>query len=282
MEICFAKLARFRSRNLLFDFYNKFLRVSISFHKFQFVIFCLFFFVLSGCATVYNPATQRKESIFIDSAQEVQIGRSMSELLIKKEYRPLNDPAKQLFVNKVANKIVAACDRKDIMYHFMVLDSPDLNAFALPGGYVYIFSGLFNKLDEPELAAILAHEVGHVAAKHSVKKMQTALGYDLLIGLVLLGLGNKDPVLDQDIAAVSNTVFDLLSRGYGREDELMADKLSVRYLRRCGYNPKAMVEVLELLDKEKGPSGRVFEILSTHPRMEERIKKVKEEIEQTK
>lgn len=246
--------------------------------------FCIILtaFTLMGCATVYNPAAEQKEHIFINSAQEIQIGRSMSELLIKKEYRPLNDPAKQLFVNKIGNKIVAASDRKDIMYHFAILDNPDLNAFALPGGYVYIYSGLFTKLNEPQLAAILAHEVGHVAAKHSVKKMQTALGYDLLMGLVLLSLGNKNPVLNQDIAAVSNTVFDLLSRGYGKEDELIADKLGVRYLRRCGYDPKAMVEVLELLNKVKGPSGRVFEVLSTHPKMQERIKKVKEEIGETK
>jgi predicted Zn-dependent protease len=234
---------------------------------------------LTGCATVYNPATEKKELILIDSAQEVQIGRSMSENIIKREHKPLGDAAKQLFVNKVGQRVALVSDRTEVVYHFMVLDDPDFNAFALPGGYVYIYSGLLNKIDEPELASILAHEVGHVAAKHSVKRMQSALGYNLLISIALAGFGSKNPALAEGMANVSGTVYDLLSRGYSREDELFADKLAVRYLRRAGYDPYAVVRALELLNKEKGPGGRVFEVLSTHPRMQERIRKVKEEIE---
>jgi predicted Zn-dependent protease len=243
------------------------------------VVFLLAFF--SGCATVYNPATQRKEFILIDSAQEVQLGRGMSEEIIKKSEPMLNDPAKQRYVNEVGNKIAQASDRRDIMYHFAVLDSADLNAFALPGGYVYIYRGLLEKVDEPELAAILAHEVGHVAAKHSVKRLQSELGYEVLVGIAMAGFGNQNPALAQGVAGLSNTVFSLLERGYGREDELFADKLAVKYTRLAGYDPRAMARVLELLNKDKGPSGRVFEILSTHPRMEERIRKVNEEIEKS-
>ncbi len=233
---------------------------------------------LAGCATVYNPATERNEMIMIDSAQEVQIGRSMAQSVIKEEHKPLNDPAKQRYINIVGQRIAHASDRTELVYNFTVLDDPDLNAFALPGGYIYIYSGLLEKIDEPELAAILAHEVGHVAAKHSVKQMQSALGYNLLIGIALAGFGGKNPALAENAANISGTVYKLLSLGYSREDELFADKLSVKYLLRAGYDPLAMVRALELLSQQEGPGGRVFEVLSTHPRMQERIKKVKEEI----
>ena len=233
---------------------------------------------LTGCATVYNPATGRKEMILISSAEEVQIGRSLSQEIIKKEVPPLQDAAKQRYVQQVGQRIVAANDRKDIIYQFMVLDSPDLNAFALPGGYVYIYRGLLEKTDEDELAAILAHEVGHIAAKHSVKQLQGALGYNVLVGVALVGLGAKNPALAQNISGLSNTVYSLLSRGYSREDEFFADKLAVKYTSAAGYDPHGMVRVLELLNKESGPSGRVFEVLSTHPRMVERIERTKKEI----
>ncbi|HQP91742.1 MAG TPA: M48 family metalloprotease, partial [Candidatus Omnitrophota bacterium] len=202
------------------------------------IVYCLFF--ICGCATVYNPATGRKELILINSAQEVQLGRSMSENIIKQEQRPVNDASKQRYVNQVGQRIVQASDRREIVYHFMVLDSPDYNAFALPGGYVYVYEGLLDKIDEAMLAAVLAHEVGHVAAKHSVKQMQSALGYNALIAIAMFGFSNKDPQLASNISAVSDTVYGLLSKGYSREDELFADKLSIKYLKNAGYDPNAM------------------------------------------
>ncbi|MFH0877418.1 MAG: M48 family metalloprotease, partial [Candidatus Omnitrophota bacterium] len=210
----------------------------------------------AGCATVYNPATERREFIVISSAEEVQIGRSMSDVVIKEEAKPLEDPAKQRVLNTIGNIIMQVSDRRDIVYHFMILDNEDLNAFALPGGYIYVYSGLFNRMGEPELAAVVAHEIAHTAAKHAVKRMQSALGYDVLLLLVSVGLGNKNPVLLSQISGVSNTVFDLLSRGYSREDELQADQLAVKYLSLAGYDPQGLVRALEFLLKEKGPSGR--------------------------
>lgn len=233
---------------------------------------------LYGCATVYNPATEKNELIFIDSAQEAQIGRGMAEQIIRKESKLLRDASKQLFANKIGQRIAAVSERRELVFHFVVLDDPDLNAFALPGGYVYIYSGLLNRLTEDELAAVLAHEVGHVAAKHSVKKMQSVLGYNLLMSLALAGFGPRHPEFAQEIANVSGTVYDLLLRGYGREDEILADKLAVKYLFKAGYDPDSMVRALEILMKESGPGGRMFEILSTHPKMQERIRRVREEI----
>ena len=233
----------------------------------------------AGCATVYNPATGRQEVILIDSAQEVQIGRSMASEVITAQYEPWNNTVEQRRLNELGNRIVAVSDRRDIIYRFQILDHPDYNAFALPGGYVYMFRGLYEKLGVDERAAVLAHEIAHVAAKHSVKQMQSALGYNVLLGVVLVGLGDRNPQMVQQLAGVSNVVFDLLSRGYGRQDELEADRLAVTYLRQAGLDPQALVRSLEFLMTQQGPGGRVFEVLSTHPRMQERIQKAKEEIE---
>jgi len=234
--------------------------------------------MLAGCATVYNPATQRQEWIFIDDAQEVQLGRGMSESVIKKENRLLADPVQQRRVSVIGQRVARVCDRPEIVYQFSVLDNEDLNAFALPGGYVYIYSGLLAKLDDDEIAAILAHEVAHIAAKHAVKRMQSALGYNVLVAVALTGLSGKDPALAQNIAGVSNVVYDLLSRGYGRQDELFADALAVKYTKAAGYDPAGLLRALELLNTQQGPGGRVFEVLSTHPRMQERIQRAQEEI----
>lgn len=245
----------------------------------NFKLLCLCFAAIlsAGCATVYNQATQKNEYVFINSMQEVQIGRSMAENIVMKKSLPLMDPVKQRYVNKIGNRIVSVCDRRDIIYHFMVLDEPDLNAFALPGGYIYIYKGLLEKVDEGGLAAILAHEVAHIASRHAVKRMQASLGYDLLLGLVLASVSKKDVEMFKEMTVVSDTVYSLLERGYSRQDEFFADKLAVKYLNLAGYDPQNMSRVLKLLDKESGPGGRVFETLSTHPRMQERIKKSSQE-----
>lgn len=246
-----------------------------------FLLFLIYLGLLlfnSGCATVYNPATGRREHIFINSAEEVQIGRSLDKQIITTQYPLWNNPIAQRKIKEIGQRVAAVSDRRDIIYYFQVLDSPDYNAFALPGGYIYIYRGLYDHLKEDEIAAVLAHEIGHIAAKHPVKQMQSALGYNLIASLVFLGMGNENPELAREVGALSDTFFDLLSKGYGREDELFADKLSVKYLRASGYDPNAMVRSLEFLSKEQGPGGRVFEVLSTHPRLDERIKKVKEEI----
>ncbi len=234
--------------------------------------------LLAGCATVYNPATQREEGIFIDSAQEVQVGRSMAENIITKEDRLLQDPVRQRYVNTIGGRVARVSDRPELVYRFFVLDNEDLNAFALPGGYVYIYSGLLKRLDDDATAAILAHEVAHVAARHSVKRMQSALGYNTLLAVAVAGLGGKDPAFAEKLVGVSDVVYDLLSRGYSRQDELLADRLAVKYLKAAGYDPHGLIRVLELLEAQKGPGGRVFEVLSTHPRLQERIRQVQEEI----
>jgi predicted Zn-dependent protease len=203
----------------------------------------------------------------------------MAREIVAPRYAAWNNSVEQRRVNDIGRRIAAASDRRDIIYSFQILDSPDDNAFALPGGYVYISRGLYEKLDEGELAAVLAHQIAHVAARHALKHMQSALGDEVLVGLVLVGLGRKDPEVVRQIAGASDAVFDLLGRGYSRQEELQADALAVTYLTRAGYDPYALAGVLEFLVKEKGKTGRTFEMLNAPVRMGERIRKVRTEAE---
>jgi|GEM_PF-1057047 len=235
----------------------------------RWTIVCGLFFLI-GCATT-QVSLKTQEARLMDSAEEALVGRSMAENIIKKGCPPVPDAARQLFINKIGQRIAQVCDRRDIVYHFMILDSPDRNAFALPGGYIYVYDGLIKKLSEPELAALLAHEVAHVTLKHPLKKMQAALGEDLLLGLAFVGLGQKDPVFDEEIAKVRPEVFALLGRGYDVDEEEAADRLALRYLRRTNYDPSLLAQVLKILNS--GP-GRVFETASSRARMDGRIRKV--------
>ncbi len=211
----------------------------------------------------------------MDSAEEALVGRSMAENIIKKGCPPVPDAARQLFINRIGQRIAQVCDRRDIVYHFMILDSPDMNAFALPGGHVYVYDGLVKKLSESELAALLAHEVAHVTMRHPLKKMQAVLGENILLGLAFVGLGQKDPVFDQEISKVSPEVFVLLGRGYDVDEEEAADRLALRYLSRANYDPNNLAVVLKIFNSG---SNRVFETASSQACMDGRIKKISKEI----
>lgn len=232
-----------------------------------FLIFCA-----AGCATMYNPATGQEEFILISTEEEIQIGRQVAAE-IQQKYPIYRDQRLNERINSIGQKIAAVNDRKDLPYYFIILDDDEINAFTVPGGYVYVFRGLvdFVKTDE-ELAGVLAHEVGHVAARHIVKKMQAQMGYELIFTLATRG---KEEY--QSIANFANLAFNLVMLGYSREDEYFADILAVRYMNRAGYNPRAMISFLERLKgEEKGQEPPSF--LSTHPGIDERITHIKDEI----
>ena len=240
--------------------------------------FLLFFLVLflSGCVTIYNPATQRKEYYLIGTKQEVAMGQEM-DVALQKKLTMLNSPLMQMRLNRIGDRIAAVSDRQDLVYTFKVVQDKELNAFAIPGGFIYVHSALMDIATDDELAGVLAHEIGHVAARHSVKRLQTALGYQIVMGIAL-GLSGQ-----QDIGQALDIVFNLTTLGYGRKDEFLADKLAVRYSRLAGFDPNGIVTFFEKLMKvsEEGGKGRVPDFLSSHPQMQERIRQVKKEIETT-
>ncbi|MFA4990112.1 MAG: Maf and M48 domain-containing protein [Candidatus Omnitrophota bacterium] len=228
---------------------------------------------LAGCSTEYNIVTGEQESYYYSTDKEVQMGRSIARE-VAKEYKLGDDPLIQKRVEDIGKKIAAVCDRKEIDYHFFVLEDDSVNAVSLPGGYVYIFKGLVEKVaNDDELAGVIAHEVGHIVARHSIKKLQAQQGYSILRLLVAVAPSSGG------VGAAADTAFTELILGYSREDELLADQLGARYAKLAGYDPHAMVKFLEKLQEvEKRRPLREKNYYKTHPYVPDRIRIVKEEL----
>jgi MAF protein len=237
----------------------------------------LLFFIcglfLPGCATEYNIATKQEEAYYYSTDKEVRMGAIIAREL-EKEDKLADDPLLKKRVEDVGNKVAAVSDRKEIDYHFNVLDDEEVNAVSLPGGFVYINKGLLEKVDnDDQLAGIIGHEIGHIVARHSIKKLQALQGYSFLRILIAVTPGTAQAGSAADMA------FAELLCGYGREDELLADRLGTRYARLAGYNPRAMLDFLKKMQEinRKKPL-RPKSYFKTHPYVPDRIRVVKEEL----
>jgi MAF protein len=228
---------------------------------------------LSGCSPEFNIATGKQEAFYYSTEQELKMGQSMRKQ-VEKEYTLVGDPLVQQRVADIGRKIAAVSDRKDIVYYFKVLDADEINAVSLPGGYVYVFKGLLDTIaDDGELAGVLAHEVGHIVARHSVKKIQAVNGYSL-IRLLMIPVPQAGQV-----AGAADTAFIELLLGYGREDELLADELGARYAKRAGYDPHSMITFLQKLqDHNRRRPLQPRSYFKTHPYVPDRIRVVKQEL----
>jgi predicted Zn-dependent protease len=227
--------------------------------------------IAAGCST--NPATGESELIFISENQEVAMGREAAPQFEQEFGGKVPNSELQAYVQRIGQSVAAVCDRKDLQYDYVLVSSEVPNAFALPGGRIFITAGLMSRMEnERELAAVLGHETGHVCAKHNVKGMQRELGTRaaLEIAARLAGLGKTA----KDVAEVVRTMGMLR---YSRTDEYQADLLGIRYMTRAGYNPWGMVELLTVLlnlhDKEPGSIAEMFQ---THPVSSKRIAEAKE------
>jgi predicted Zn-dependent protease len=232
---------------------------------------------MTGCAT--NPVTGKADVVTMSAAQEVEIGRKMHPQILQ-QYGRYSDEALQAYVNDIGQRIARASHLPNLEFTFTVLDSEEINAFALPGGYVYVTRGIMAYLNsEAELVAVLGHEVGHVTARHAVRQQTgaTAAGVGATLIGVLTGSG--------DLANIANMAGTALVRGYGRDMELEADSIGAEYLARLGYDPEAMIDVVRLLKnqemlevqiaRQEGREPRVYHgVFSTHPDNDTRLKEV--------
>ncbi len=228
---------------------------------------------LSGCSTEYNVATGKQESFYYSTDKEVQIGKSMARQ-VEETYKLADDPLLQDRVNRIGKKIASVCDRRDIDYHFRVLADEEVNAFSLPGGFVYVNKGLIDKIpSDDELAAVIGHEVGHIVARHSIKKLQAMMGYSL-IRILTAQVPNG-----QDVGATADIAFTQLMLGYSRQDELLADTLGAKYAQLAGYDPHAMISFLKKLQAiNRRRPLQPINYFKTHPYVPDRIRTVKEEL----
>ena len=235
----------------------------------KFIVFLILFSI--SCVTT-GPGG-KTDFIFISTAEEVEIGRQVAAEVESQE-KLLKDKSVQTYVNNVGQKIARVSDRNDIEYTFKVIDKKEINAFACPGGFIYIYTGLLETLDnEAQLAAVLAHEVSHLVARHSIKKLQNIYGYSIL---AQIALGDKAEGAAGDIV---NVAASLILQGYSRDNEFEADRYGILYAKNAGYNPKGMIEVFEKFKKMQGsrpPS--ILVLLSSHPPAEDRIERAETEI----
>jgi len=229
--------------------------------------------IILSCATT-GPGG-KTSFIAIPTGQEVAIGAGMAEEIAKTE-KVLADSLWQKYLNEVGQKIVSVSDRKDITYHFTVIESDQVNAFAAPGGYVYFYTGLLREMhSESEMAAVMAHEISHVVGRHSIKRVQSAMGVALAYDLVFGG-DNPSAAIDAAIGIGLNLAF----TGYSRDAEREADQFGIHYMVKAGYEPKGAEAMFETLARlGSAGSGGVFEKLaSSHPETQERIANAKTQI----
>lgn len=243
--------------------------------------------LLAGCGTtVVNPVTGRAERTVMDEAAEIAEGRKAHQQVLA-EYGAYANPRLQTYVDGIGQKLAQLSHRSGLPWTFTVVDSPEINAFALPGGYIYITRGLMAYLDsEAELAGVIGHEIGHVTARHSAQRAtrQQDAGLGVLAATVLGAVLESQGVSGATRAAgeVSQGVAAGWLASYSREQELQADQLGAEYLARNRYDPGNMVAVIGALkDQERfatdmaraegraPPSGANW--LSSHPSNDQRL-----------
>ena len=229
-----------------------------------------------ACAT--NPATGRRQLMLVSEAQEIAMGKQADQEAVA-AYGLYPDPKVQAYVDQLGKRLSAATERPSLPWSFKVVDDPAVNAFALPGGYVYVTRGIMTHLrSEAELAAVLGHEIGHVTGRHSASQMSKQ---QLAMGGLIVGMAVKPEL--QRFGGLAQQGLGLLFLKFGRDDEKEADELGLRYMTRESYDPREMLEVFGVLDRvtRAAGGGRMPDWLSTHPSPENRLARIQDEITAT-
>jgi predicted Zn-dependent protease len=229
--------------------------------------------ILAAIACAVNPVSGKKELMFFSEKAEIALGQD-TDRQIKQQFGIYEDKGLNEYVGAVGRKMVPFSHRPNLQYHFAVLDTPVINAFAAPGGFIYVTRGIMVLMNsEAELAAVLGHELGHVAARHSVKRLSGTIL--LSVGLLLGSALNKDIA---KLAGLAGIGMQLLFLKFSRSDEYQADSLGISYARQAAYSPGEMLRFFKALENMSVDSGgsRLPSFLSTHPLTKDRIAKVKE------
>jgi predicted Zn-dependent protease len=221
-------------------------------------------FITISCAV--NPVTEKREIMLFSDQDEIEMGKQGNEAVLV-QFGTYDDPSLQRYIDHVGQKIAQVCHRKDLPHHYTVVDSAVLNAFALPGGYVYITRGLLAHLNnEAQLASILGHETGHIAARHGVKKYQKAIGAQFIL------VGVAVATESQGLALGTNLLLNAILQGYSRKDERQADELGALYMYQASYNPMEMPKFFSILEKMEERNPNVIEqFFASHPPTPDRV-----------
>ena len=241
--------------------------------------------IITYCSsTAYNAVTGEDQHISLTVDQEIALGLQAVPQMAA-EFGGLDpNQAAQALVDKVGERLVATSAAQETPYKFefsLLADNETINAFALPGGPVFITASLLNRLEtEGQLAGVLAHEISHVVARHSAEQIASAQLTEGLSGAAVIAASDPDnPQSSQQAAAVAAAVGQVVNMKYGRDDELEADRLGVRFMVEAGYDPRSMIRVMEIL-AEAGDGAGPPEFFSTHPNPERRTEQIQAAIQE--
>jgi predicted Zn-dependent protease len=250
-------------------------------HQLLGILFCTG--LLAACAV--NPVSGDLNFVTMSEQQEIQVGARYHEQILK-EYGVYEAPELKNFISELGKELSGRSHREDLIYRFTVLDSPEVNAFALPGGYVYITRGILAYLNsEAEIAGVLGHEIGHITARHGVRQQSAATAAQIFSAVVAMKTGS------QTYTDLTNILGGALLSGYGREQELEADRLGAEYIANVGFDPNEMLEVIGVLkDQEEFGKQRAqaegrqqqsyHGVFASHPRNDQRLQEVVSSVKQ--
>ncbi len=223
--------------------------------------------------TEENPYTGKEQTISMTTEKEIAIGLQSAPQMIDQYGGLYQDQNMQNYVDMVGAKLVNNSMAKDTPYQYefhLLSDAETINAFALPGGQIFITQALFSKLsNEDQLAGILGHEIGHVLGRHSAERIAETEFWQTV---------SQGASVGADAGGLVAGIGQNVLLGNGRGDELESDDLGVRFMMNAGYNPRELIEVMKILKAAAGPN-RLPEFKSTHPDPENRIEKIEEAIE---
>lgn len=238
----------------------------------------LFLSLAAAIACATNPVTGRSQLALMSEEQEIEMGRQAHQEVLA-TMGAYEDPELQRYVSEIGLRLAAQSERPDLPWTFTVIDDPSINAFALPGGFIYLTRGILTHMSsEAEMVSVLGHEIGHVTARHTVERISKAqlaqLG--LFAGMIL------SPEI-RNYGDLASTGLQVMFLKFSRDDERQADDLGFRYTNRAGYEPREMAEIFRTLDRvsEGSGQGRLPDWLATHPNPANRVERIEQAIAQS-
>ena len=242
--------------------------------KNKIILFGIFFLLFAGCATYYNPVTGKQETTIYTEQDEIDMGTAIDKKICE-EFKIVENPDK-IFndFTKICSKMAISNDRKHLKFTFRIIENDEVNAFSLPGGFVYVYTGLLKQIQSSdELACVIGHEIGHICNRDGVHRLEKQILYSIPAS-ILLG-GSRQKVIQQ----AADTIFTLSMLSYSRSQEIQADTLGMTYAYRAGYNPEGLISFFKKMEEleKKQPSLRLT-FLRDHPETKERIKNAEQVI----
>jgi len=229
---------------------------------------CLLF--CGGC--VVNPITGEQELMFFPQQQDIKIGAGYAPEVEKQLGGPVKNKTVQNYIDSVGQRIARVSHRPNLDYHYVAVNDKQINAMALPGGYIFITKGMLLKLkSEAELAGILGHETVHVVARDVSNAMSRQIGMELVLSAVASRTGSQGAVMMADLAS------QMIGLRFSRDDERTADLGGMDYMVRAGYDPGAIVETMQMLEEEQ--QARPIEFFATHPSPGNRVAYLRQRIQ---